>query len=102
MMRRDVFQAVADPTRRAILDLVRMNAMTPSTMAAHFGSTRQAVSKHIHILAECGLLNATQNGREIRYHLNVSAMKEMDEWLAQFRSLWEKRFDQLDDLLNKT
>ncbi len=99
-MRRDIYQAIADPTRRAILTLLAVGAMTPNTIAVHFGSSRQAVSKHIQILAECGAVDQTHSGREIYYQLNIEKMKELDHWMAAFRKLWETRFDQLDDLLN--
>jgi len=98
-MRRDVFQAIADPTRRAILSLLALQAMTPNAMAAHFESTRQAVSKHIQILTECELLRQEQQGREIYYHLNPEKMKTVADWLEPFRQMWEQRFDQLDALL---
>lgn len=99
-MRRDVFQAIADPTRRAILALLATQAMTPNALAEHFYSSRQAVSKHLKILSECELVKAKHHGREIHYELHVTKMKEIDKWLAQFRILWEKRFDQLDQLLH--
>lgn len=97
-MRRDVFQAIADPTRREILALVAIHAMTPNAIANHFDSTRQAVSKHIKILTECELLKPEQLGREIHYQLNPEKMKEVDIWMEQFRKLWNTRFDQLDEL----
>src|ERR1700743_3302149 len=100
-MRRDVFQAVADPTRRAIITLLAVGAMTPNAIAQHFGTTRQAISKHIQILAECEVLNAKQTGREIHYHFNPAKMKEIDIWLEQLRKMWADRFDQLDNLLNE-
>lgn len=100
-MRRDVFQAIADPTRRAILALVALQAMTPNAIAGHFDSSRQAVSKHLKILAECQLLLQEQQGREIYYHFNPKKMKEVDQWLGQFRSQWESRFKQLDVVLNQ-
>ena len=99
-MRRDIYQAIADPTRRAILTLLTVGAMTPNAIAGHFGSSRQAVSKHIQILAECGAVDADQRGREIYYQLNMDKMKEIDQWMEAFRKLWETRFNQLDDLLN--
>ncbi len=98
-MRRDVFQAIADPTRRAILSLIALQAMTPNALAEHFVSTRQAVSKHIKILTECQLVKQTQSGREIYYHLNPKKMKEIDKWLAPFRANWENRFHELDAVL---
>jgi len=98
-MRRDIFQAIADPTRRAILGLLALQAMTPNALAEHFNSTRQAVSKHIKILTECEVVKQKQSGREIYYHFNPQKMKEIDIWLERFRQLWEDRFNQLDDVL---
>lgn len=98
-MRRDVFQAIADPTRRAILTLIAVQAMTPNAIAEHFDTTRQAVSKHLKILAECELVKPQQQGREIYYQLEIEKMKEIDHWLEQFRKIWETRFQQLDELL---
>lgn len=99
-MRRDVFQAIADPTRRAILTLIAVQSMTPNAIAEHFDTTRQAVSKHLKILSECELVKQEQYGREIYYQLELKKMKEIDKWLDQFRKLWEKRFDQLDNVLS--
>ncbi len=98
-MRRDVFQAIADPTRRAIILLIASHAMTPNAIAEHFDSTRQAVSKHLRILTECQLVKQEYSGREIFYQLNATKMKEIDKWLEQFRKIWESRFDQLDKVL---
>lgn len=99
-MRRDVFQAIADPTRRAILSLLLVQGMTPNALAEHFDSTRQAVSKHLQILTECELVRPEQQGREIYYKIEIDKMKEIDQWLEQFRQIWEQRFSQLDDLLH--
>jgi DNA-binding transcriptional ArsR family regulator len=99
VMRRDIFQAIADPTRRAIIALLALQAMTPNALAEHFDSTRQAVSKHIKILTECEVVKQQQTGREIYYHFNPKKMKEVDLWLERFRKLWEDKFDTLDDLL---
>ncbi|MBN8697023.1 MAG: winged helix-turn-helix transcriptional regulator [Bacteroidetes bacterium] len=98
-MRRDVFQAIADPTRRAIITFIALQAMTPNALAEHFDTSRQAVSKHLKILTECELVEQTHQGREIYYQLNVNKMKEVDKWLEQFRKIWEKRFNQLDNVL---
>lgn len=98
-MRRDVFQAVADPTRRAIIVLIALQAMTPNVIAEHFDTTRQAVSKHLRILTECELVKQEHQGREIYYSLEIDKMKEIDKWLEQFRKIWENRFKQLDNLL---
>ncbi len=100
-MRRDVFQAIADPTRRAIIALIALQAMTPNSIAEHFDTTRQAVSKHLKVLTECELVNQEQKGREIYYQLEVDKMKDIDKWLEQFRKIWETRFNQLDELLLK-
>ena len=98
-MRRDIFQAVADPTRRAILMLLALRAMTPNALAEHFNSSRQAVSKHIKILTECEVIKQQQTGREIYYHFNPQKMKEIDVWLENFRKMWDDRFSQLDNVL---
>lgn len=98
-MRRDIFQAIADPTRRAIITLIALQAMTPNAIAEHFDTTRQAVSKHLKILVECELVKQEQQGREIYYRLEIDKMKEIDQWLEQFKTIWETRFNQLDDLL---
>ncbi|WP_343632720.1 metalloregulator ArsR/SmtB family transcription factor [Fluviicola sp.] len=99
--RRDIFQAIADPTRRAIIALIALQAMTPNALAEHFDSTRQAVSKHLRILSECDLIAQKQQGREIYYSLEVNKMKEIDQWLEQFRAIWETQFNQLDEVLEK-
>jgi DNA-binding transcriptional ArsR family regulator len=98
-MRRDIFQAIADPTRRTIIALIALQAMTPNAIAENFNATRQAVSKHMRILSECELVKQEQKGREIYYSLEIEKMKEIDEWLEQYRKIWEKRFNQLDNLL---
>ena len=99
--RRDIFQAIADPTRRGIITLIALQAMTPNAIAEHFETTRQAVSKHLRILTECELVKQEQQGREIFYSLEIDKMKEIDQWLQQFRKIWEDRFDNLDKLLAK-
>jgi DNA-binding transcriptional ArsR family regulator len=98
-VRRDVFQAIADPTRRAILVLIASQAMTPNALAEHFDTSRQAVSKHIQILTECELVKQKQAGREIYYQLNTTKLKEIDKWINQFREVWENKFNQLDKVL---
>ena len=100
-MRRDVFQAIADPTRRAILSLIALQAMTPNTLAEHFDSSRQAVSRHIKILVECQLVKQEQSGREIYYHFNPKKMKEVADFIEPFRQMWETKFNQLDKVLSK-
>ena len=99
--RRDVFQAIADPTRRAIIMLLAVSAMTPNALAEKFNTSRQAVSKHIRVLAECELVKQELQGREIYYHLNAQKMKEVEKWLEQFKKMMAKRFDQLDNVLSK-
>ena len=98
-MRRDVFQAIADPTRRAIIALIAVQAMTPNALAEHFDTTRQAVSKHLRVLTECEVVKHDQQGREIYYRLEIEKMKEIDQWLEQYREIWEARYKQLDELL---
>ena len=98
-MRRDIFQAIADPTRRAIIALIALQAMTPNAIAENFNMTLQAVSKHLRILTECELVKQDQQGREIHYSLEINKMKEIDNWLEQYRTIWEDRFNQLDNLL---
>jgi DNA-binding transcriptional ArsR family regulator len=98
--RRDVFQAIADPTRRAILVLIASQAMTPTALADHFNTSRQAVSKHIRILTECQLLTHQSSGREVYYEINAPRLKEIDQWIEQFRSMWDTKFNQLEKVLN--
>ncbi len=98
-MRRDIFQAIADPTRRAIITLIALQAMTPNALAENFNTTRQSVSKHLRILTECRLVKPEQQGREIYYSLDFEKMKEIDIWLEQLRQIWETRFNQLDSVL---
>jgi len=100
-MNRDIFQAIADPTRREILSLIASKKMTPNSIAEKFPSSRQAISKHIKILVECDLLNKEKIGREIYYDFNLEKMLEVDKWIEQFRKLWEDKLNQLDNLLNK-
>ncbi|HNC37766.1 MAG TPA: metalloregulator ArsR/SmtB family transcription factor [Chitinophagaceae bacterium] len=99
-MRRDIFQAIADPTRRGIIALIALQAMTPNAIAENFNTTRQAISKHLRILSECDLVKQEQQGREIYYSLEIEKMKEIDLWLEQYRKIWETRFNQLDKLLS--
>jgi DNA-binding transcriptional ArsR family regulator len=98
-MKKDIFQAIADPTRRAILTLIALQAMTPNAIAENFNTSRQAVSKHIQVLIESELVTQKQVGREIYYKLNSKKMKEIDKWLEQFRKIWEGRFNELDKVL---
>jgi DNA-binding transcriptional ArsR family regulator len=99
-VRRDIFQAIADPTRRAILVLLAAHAMTPNAIAEEFHTSRQAVSKHIQVLTACELVKQEQQGREIYYSLEIKKMKEIDQWLNPFREIWEARFNQLDKVLS--
>lgn len=98
-LRRDVFQAIADPTRRAIITLLALQAMTPSAIAEKFDSSRQTISKHIQILTECELLKQEQNGREIYYHLNLTKMKEIADFIEPFRKMWDDRFNKLETIM---
>lgn len=97
--RRDIFQAIADPTRRAIILLLAAQAMTPNAIAEEFHTSRQAVSKHIQILTECELVKQEQKGREIYYHINAGKMKEIDKWMERFKKIFETQFNQLDNVL---
>lgn len=100
-LRRDVFQAIADPTRRAIITLLALQAMTPSAIAENFDSSRQTISKHIQILTECELLKQEQKGREIYYHLNPKKMKEIAAFIEPFRNMWDERFTKLENIMKK-
>jgi DNA-binding transcriptional ArsR family regulator len=98
-LRRDVFQAIADPTRRAILLLVASQSMTAGAIAANFDSARPTVSKHLQILTECELLKHEQNGREIYYHINAKKMKDVDNFIEPFRQMWDERFNKLESIM---
>ena len=98
--RRDVFQAIADPTRRAILLLIAAHSMTPNAIAEEFHTSRQAVSKHIQILTECELVKQEQRGREIYYYINPNKLKEIDKWMERFKKILETQFHQLDKVLS--
>ena len=100
-LRRDVFQAIADPTRRAIITLLALQALTPSAIAENFNSSRQTISKHIQILTECELLQQKQTGREIHYHLNAKKMKEIADFIEPFRKMWDERFNKLEAVMKK-
>lgn len=100
-VRRDVFQAIADPTRRAILGLLAPHPMTPGAIADNFNSSRQTISRHIQILQECELLKQTQSGREIHYQLNAKKMKVIADWIDPYRKMWQGRFSAIDDLLDE-
>ena len=100
-LRRDVFQAIADPTRRAILLLVASQSMTAGAIAANFDTARPTVSKHLQILTECELLNQEQSGREIRYQINARKMKEVAEFIEPFRAMWDDRFNKLEAVMKK-
>ena len=100
-MRRDVFQAIADPTRREIINLVARQTLTPNAVADSFDVSRQAISKHIKILTECGIIMINQQGRERHCYIQPKTLDEVADWLDGFRKVWDKRFDRLDDLLIK-
>ena len=101
MMRRDVFQAIADPTRRAILDLLAEKPLTLNGIAEHFDISRPAISRHIKILAECGLVIIRKQGRERYCEVQLDKLNEVSNWVEQYRMLWEQRFDRLDETLNE-
>ena len=100
-LRRDVFQAIADPTRRAILLLIASQAMTAGAIAANFDTARPTVSKHLQTHTECELLEQEQNGREIYYHFNAKKMKEIADFIEPFRNMWEDRFNKLEAVMKK-
>lgn len=100
-MKRDIFHAIADPTRRALMLLLAAQAMTPGALAEHFDTSRQAVSKHLRILMECGLLKSEPQGREIQYHLKADKMRTIEKWLEEFKAVMATRYDQLDELLGR-
>jgi DNA-binding transcriptional ArsR family regulator len=101
-LRRDIFQAIADPTRRAILLLVASQSMTAGTIAANFDTARPTVSKHLQILTECELLEQEKNGREIYYHLNPQKIKELADFIESFRKSWDDRFNKLETIMKKS
>ncbi|MFB3388936.1 ArsR/SmtB family transcription factor [Flavobacterium sp. LAR06] len=98
-LRRDVFQAIADPTRRAILLLVTSHSMTAGAIASNFDTARPTVSKHLKILTECELLQQTQNGREVYYTINAERMREVAEFIEPFIKMWDDRFNKLEDIM---
>jgi len=98
-LRRDVFQAIADPTRRSILMLLATQSMTAGAIASNFDTARPTVSKHLQILSECELLKPEQNGREILYHLNADKMKEIADFIEPFRKMWDERFNKLENIM---
>lgn len=100
-LRRDVFQALADPTRRAILLLLATQSLTAGAIASNFDTARPTVSKHLQILTECELLKQQQDGREIYYHINAKKMKEVDDFIEPFRKMWEQRFSKLESVMKK-
>jgi len=100
-LRRDVFQAIADPTRRAILLLLATQSMTAGAIASNFDTARPTVSKHLQILTECELLKQEQNGREICYHINAKKMREVSDFIEPFRQMWDERFDKLESVMKK-
>jgi DNA-binding transcriptional ArsR family regulator len=100
-LRRDVFQAIADPTRRAILLLVASQSLTAGVIAAKFDTARPTISKHLQILTECELLQQEQKGREVYYHINATKMKEVSDFIEPFRKMWDDRFNKLETIMKK-
>ena len=100
-LRRDVFQAIADPTRRAILLLLAAQSMTAGAIASNFDTARPTVSKHLQILTECELLEQEYNGREVYYHVNAEKMKEISDFIERFRQMWDDRFNKLETVMKK-
>lgn len=100
-MRRDVFHAIADPNRRAIISLLANQKLTVNAVAEYFPISRPAVSRHIKILKECGLLVVRRQGRERYCEVRLDRLSEVAEWVEKSRSLWEQRFDRLDEYLSE-
>ena len=100
-MRRDIFQAIADPHRRAILELLAKQPLTVNRLAEHFAISRPAVSKHIKILSQCGLVVIRQEGRERYCEARPERLNELLAWVTRYQQLWEQRLDRLDDYLNQ-
>jgi DNA-binding transcriptional ArsR family regulator len=100
-LRRDVFQAIADPTRRAILLLLASQSMTAGAIATNFNTSRPTVSRHLQILTECELLEQEQNGREILYHFNPKKMKAVADFIEPFQKMWDDRFNKLETIMKK-
>ena len=100
-MRRDVFQAIADPTRRAILDLLAAQPLTLNGIAEYFDVSRPAISRHVKILVECGVVVVRRRGRERYCEVQMDRLNEVSTWVEQYRATWEQRFDRLDETLNE-
>jgi DNA-binding transcriptional ArsR family regulator len=100
-LRRDVFQAISDPTRRAILLLLATQTLTTGAIAANFDTARPTVSKHLRILTECELLEQKQTGREVHYRINAKKMKEVADFIEPFRQMWDDRFNKLEAVMKK-
>jgi DNA-binding transcriptional ArsR family regulator len=101
ILRRDPFQAIADPTRRAILVLLASQSMTAGAIASNFETARPTISKHLQILTDCDLVEQLQNGREVHYNVNAKKMKEIADFLEPFRLMWEERFNRLETIMKK-
>ncbi|MBC7934179.1 MAG: winged helix-turn-helix transcriptional regulator [Rhizobacter sp.] len=100
-LRRDVFQAIADPTRRAILLLLASQSMTAGAIASNFDTARPTISKHLQILTECELLQQEQNGREVSYYINARKMKDVSDFIEHFRNMWDDRFNKLENIMKQ-
>jgi DNA-binding transcriptional ArsR family regulator len=99
-MRRDVFQAIADPTRREIINMIAAKPLNLNTVSGHFDISRPAISKHIKILTECGLITIRQQGRERYCEPKLDKLREVSQWIEQYREFWNTKLDALDDFLN--
>jgi DNA-binding transcriptional ArsR family regulator len=97
----DIFKAIADPTRRSIILLLALAPMTPNAVAEQYDMSRQAVSKHLQILAQSGILEYEAKGREVYYHVNTEKMDELENWINEFKQIFSTRFEQLDQVLNQ-
>jgi DNA-binding transcriptional ArsR family regulator len=101
VVRRDVFQAIADPTRRAILSLLAVQTLTMTSIADHFKVSRPAISKHVKILEECGLVSITQQGRERYCEASMNKLDEVSDWVERYRKMWDERLDRLEEYLKE-
>jgi DNA-binding transcriptional ArsR family regulator len=99
--RRDVFQAIADPTRRAILGLLAMQTLSVNAVAENFEISRPAVSKHVKILEECGLISIKQEGRERYCQAKLDKLNEVSHWVMQYKMFWENKLDALEIYLDE-
>ena len=100
-MRRDVFQAIADPTRREIINMIAHKSLNVNSVTEHFDVSRTAIYKHIKILTECGLIHMKQEGRERYCEARLEKLNEVSDWVGQYKAMWTAKFDSLDNYLQQ-